>query len=75
MIFSRKYRIMIKRGENMILTNDIIKSNLQEYSNKNTKICRKVKNWNLIKIINGLYETDPNINGFLQRLEKFGRSK
>ena len=49
----------------MILTNDIIKLNLQEYSNKNTKICREVKNGNLIKIINGLYETNPNINGYL----------
>lgn len=49
----------------MILTNDIIKMNLKEYSNKNTKICREVKNGNLIKIINGLYETDANINGYL----------
>lgn len=49
----------------MILTNDIIKLNLQEYSNKDTKICREVKNGNLIKIINGLYETDSNINGYL----------
>ena len=48
----------------MILTNDIIKLNLQEYSNKNTKICREVKNGNLIKIINGLYETNPNVNGY-----------
>ena len=49
----------------MILTTDIIKMNLYEYSNKNTKICREVKNGNLIKIINGLYETNPNINGYL----------
>ena len=27
----------------MILTNDIIKNNLKEYSNKNTKICREIK--------------------------------
>ena len=26
----------------MVLTNDIIKLNLQEYSNKNTKICREI---------------------------------
>lgn len=49
----------------MILTNDIIKLNLQDYSNKDTKLCREVKKGNLIKIINGLYETDPNINGYL----------
>ena len=56
---------MIKRGDNMILTNDIIKASLQKYSNKNTKISRELKKGNLIKIINGLYETDPNINGYL----------
>ena len=49
----------------MILTNDMIKLTLQEYSNKNTKICREVKNGKFIKIINGLYETDPNVNGYL----------
>lgn len=58
----------------MILTNDIIKLNLQEYSNKNTKICREVKNGNLIKIINGLYETDSNINGYLLAGSIYGPS-
>jgi predicted transcriptional regulator of viral defense system len=65
---------MIKRGENMILTNDIIKSNLTEYSNKNTKICRDVKNGNLIKIINGLYETDSSVNGYLLAGSIYGPS-
>lgn len=58
----------------MLLTNCIIKSNLKEYSNKNTKICRKVKNGNLIKIINGLYETDPNVNGYLLAGSIYGPS-
>lgn len=58
----------------MILTNDIIKLNLQEYSNKDTKICREVKNRNLIKIINGLYETDSNINGYLLAGSIYGPS-
>jgi predicted transcriptional regulator of viral defense system len=58
----------------MILTNDIIKSNLTEYSNKNTKICRDVKNGNLIKIINGLYETDPFVNGYLLAGSIYGPS-
>lgn len=58
----------------MILTNDIIKLNLQEYSNKDTKICREVKNGNLIKIINGLYETDSNINGYLLAGSIYGPS-
>jgi len=58
----------------MILTNDIIKNSLQEYSNKNTKICREVKNGKLIKIINGLYETNPNINGYLLAGSIYGPS-
>ncbi len=58
----------------MILTNDIIKDNLKEYSNKNTKICREVKNGNLIKIVNGLYETDSNINGYLLAGSIYGPS-
>lgn len=58
----------------MILTNDIVKLNLKEYSNKNAKICREVKNGNLIKIINGLYETDPNVNGYLLAGSIYGPS-
>ncbi len=45
-----------------------------EYSNKNTKICREVKNGNLIKIVNGLYETDSNINGYLLAGSIYGPS-
>ncbi len=58
----------------MILSNDIIKLTLQEYSNKDTKICREVKNGNLIKIINGLYETDSTINGYLLAGSIYGPS-
>lgn len=58
----------------MILTNDMIKSNLIEYSNKNTKISREVKNGNLIKIINGLYETNSNVNGYLLAGSIYGPS-
>lgn len=58
----------------MILTIDIIKANLKTYSNKNTKICREVKNGNLIKIINGLYETDSSVNGYLLAGSIYGPS-
>lgn len=58
----------------MILTNDAIKLNLQKYSNQNTKISREVKNGKLIKIINGLYETDPNVNGYLLAGSIYGPS-
>ena len=58
----------------MILTNDMIKNNFQEYSNKNTKICREVKNGKFTKIINGLYETNPNTNGYLLAGSIYGPS-
>lgn len=49
----------------MIKTNDFLREELAEYSNKNTKISREVKKGNLIRIVNGLYETDKNINPYL----------
>ena len=58
----------------MILTNNIIKENLKEYSNKNTKICREIKKRNLTKIINGLYETDSSVNGYLLAGSIYGPS-
>lgn len=58
----------------MITTSDIIKNNLKEYSNKNTKICREIKKGNLIKIINGLYETDSSVKGYLLAASIYGPS-
>ena len=58
----------------MILTNDMIKNHFHEYSNQNTKICREVKNGKFIKIINGLYETNPNANGYLLAGSIYGPS-
>lgn len=58
----------------MILTTEIIKSQLKNYSNKVTKIAREVKNGNLIKIKNGLYETNPNVNGYLLSGSIYGPS-
>lgn len=58
----------------MIITSDIIKNNLKEYSNKNTKICREVKKGNLIKIINGLYETNSSVKGYLLAGSIYGPS-
>lgn len=55
---------MVLRGENMVITNSIIKHNFYDYSNKNNKICREIKNEKLFKIIPGLYETDPNVPGY-----------
>ena len=51
---------MVLRGENMIITNSIAKKNIANYSNKNNKLSRDIKDGKLFKIIKGLYETDPN---------------
>lgn len=58
----------------MILTTQMIKENLTKYSNKNTKLSREVKNGNLIKIINGLYETNANTPGYLLASSIYGPS-
>lgn len=58
----------------MILTNGMIKENLKGYSNKNTKINREIKKGNLIKIINGLYETDSSVKGYLLAGSIYGPS-
>ena len=65
---------MIKSGENMLKTNDIIKNELSNYSNKDTKLTREVNKGNLIKIVNGLYETDPNTPGYLLASSIYGPS-
>lgn len=65
---------MIKSGENMIVTNRIVKNNLHNYLNKNTKLGREVKEGKLIKIINGLYETNANTPGYLLAGSIYGPS-
>lgn len=49
----------------MIKTSNFLREELAEYSNKGTKITREVKKGNLIKIVNGIYETDINVNPYL----------
>ena len=58
----------------MIITNSIAKSNLIEYSNKNNKISRDIRDGKLFKIITGLYETDPNTPGYLLAGSIYGPS-
>ena len=58
----------------MILTNDILKSNLYNYSNKNNKISREIKNKKIFKIITGLYETDINTPSYLLAGSIYGPS-
>ena len=58
----------------MVLTNDILNKKYENYSNKGNKLSREVKNGNLIKIINGLYETNPNTPGYLLAQSIYGPS-
>lgn len=58
----------------MIITNNIIKNNLTDYSNKDTKISRDVRDGKLIKIVNGLYETDATTPGYLLAGSIYGPS-
>jgi len=44
---------MVLRGENMIITNDMAKSRLNNYVNKNNKISRDIRDGKLFKIVTG----------------------
>lgn len=57
----------------MIITNDIFKGK-NTVSNINAKISREVKKGNLVKLKNGLYETDKNTPGYLLATSIYGPS-
>ena len=57
----------------MIITNDIFKEK-NTISNANAKISREIKKGNLIKLKNGLYETDKNTPGYLLATTIYGPS-
>lgn len=65
---------MVLRGENMVITNAMVKQYLSKYSNKNNKISRDLRDGKLFKIINGLYETDANTPGYLLASSIYGPS-
>jgi len=58
----------------MIITSNIAKNSFDDYSNKNTKLSRDVRDGKLFKIINGLYETNPNTPGYLLAGSIYGPS-
>lgn len=58
----------------MIITNSLAKNNLANYSNKNNKINRDIREGKLYKIITGLYETNPNTPGYLLSGSIYGPS-
>lgn len=65
---------MIKKGENMLVTSGMIKRQYKTYSNKDTKLSRDVKMGKLIKIKNGLYETDAKTSPYLLAGSIYGPS-
>lgn len=58
----------------MIITNNMAKDNFEDYSNKDTKLSREVRDGKLFKIINGLYETNANTPGYLLAGSIYGPS-
>ena len=58
----------------MIITNKLAKFNFIDYSNKNNKISREIKDGKLFKIIPGLYETVSNTPGYLLAGSIYGPS-
>ena len=61
-------------GENMIITSDMAKSNLDNYADKNSKISRDIKSKKLFRIIRGLYETNKNTPAYLLAGSIYGPS-
>ena len=57
----------------MIINNDIFKEK-NTIANVNAKISREIKKGNLIKLKNGLYETDENTPGYLLATAIYGPS-
>lgn len=58
----------------MVITNEMAKNQLKDYANKNSKISRDMKDGKLVKIINGLYETDKNTPTYLLASYIYGPS-
>ena len=58
----------------MVITNEMMKKKLEGYSNKNNKISREMAKGNLVKIKNGLYETNPNVSGYVLASSVYGPS-
>lgn len=58
----------------MILSNAMLSLIYNNYKNKNTKIQRDNKTGKITRIINGLYETDKNIPGYLLASSLYGPS-
>ena len=58
----------------MLITNNMLKNFLKDYSNINNKICRDVKDKKLYRIVNGLYDTNGDTSAYLLASSIYGPS-
>jgi hypothetical protein len=65
LIFSKKcYKIQLTgENDNMVITTTMLKEKYKDYVDYKGKIKREVNKGELIPIVRGIYETDPNIPG------------
>lgn len=56
---------MLARGENMIVTYEMLKESLTDYRAKDNKIKRMADNKEIIKLTRNLYETNKNTPGYV----------
>ena len=56
---------MLARGENMIVTYEMLKESLTDYRAKDNKIKRMADNKEIIKLTRNLYETNKNAPGYV----------
>ena len=56
---------MLVRGENMIVTYEMLKESLTDYRAKDNKIKRMADNKEIIKLTRNLYETNKNTPGYV----------
>ena len=64
LIFTSKCNIIALGGENMIKTTAMLKNELAEYVNPDSKIRRLVDDGKLFVVARGIYETDRNVSGY-----------
>ena len=56
---------LILSGENMIVTDKMLKEKYHNYVNVYSKINSEIKKENLIRVVRGIYETNPNVSNYL----------
>ncbi len=74
LIFTTNCSIIAIGGENMIKTYLVLLDELKAYANPASKIKRMEKSGELVRVMRGLYETDPHTPGYLLASGIYGPS-